>query len=118
MGKDGCLGWHAIHDAAETGDIRDIQNALQENPALVNARNCFGITPLHLAVAYNDIEVVDYLLSRGAELHARTPTGQTVLHIAAIQGEAPIIRRLIEVVADVHAADRSGATPLHWAARS
>ena len=23
--KDECLGWHAIHDAAETGDTGDIQ---------------------------------------------------------------------------------------------
>lgn len=72
----------AIHDAAETEGIEDLARLLQDDPSQVNAPDEEGVTPLHLAVAYQDAEEVDFLLGRGADIHARADGAQSVIHTA------------------------------------
>lgn len=108
----------AIHDAAETGTVDDIAWLLQNDVTLVNATDETGITPLHLAVAYQDADIVDALIKWGANTHARTDRGQSVLHTACIQGRAVVLGLLLDAAADVHDRDWNGTTPLHLASAS
>lgn len=62
--------WLAVRD----GSLSDVDLALlmlKKNGGNVNARNQFGLTPLHIATWRNHIPVVRRLLEAGADPNAR-----------------------------------------------
>jgi ankyrin repeat protein len=61
---------HEIHIAAETRDLRRVRELLDADPSLVRISDRAGGTALHRAVIGQAYEVVDLLLSRGADIHA------------------------------------------------
>ncbi len=88
-----------------------------------------GTTPFHRAAASNDIELVKYMLARGADVKLTTPLGETPM-IAAVNGrgrEEEIIatlRVLKEAGADVNGMQQilymtrnHGGSALHFATR-
>src|SRR5262249_14340549 len=56
------------HAAARLGWFQELQDLMAANPGVVTARGANGQTPLHFA---STIEIVQYLLERGAEMDAR-----------------------------------------------
>jgi len=68
------------------------------------------------------VEVVEYLLAQGADVHVRTPGGRdshlgtNCLKLAAMNGNEPVVRRLLDAGADPDTPDGNGMTPLMWAA--
>ena len=62
-----------IHAAAADGDLARVQVILSQNPELVEAPDERSFTPLHLAVRGGHRNVVDALLSSGADINARHP---------------------------------------------
>lgn len=60
-------------------------------------------TALHLAVIKNDLQMVDYLLSKGAKIDAKTDIGMTPLAFAAVRGNKEMMDALISRGADIHA---------------
>jgi ankyrin repeat protein len=77
-----------------------------------------GSTPLHTAVRQNDLETVDTLLKRGADVKAATRYGVTPMAIAAMNGNAAMLRRLLDAGADPNSATPGGETALMTAART
>ncbi|MEN6427711.1 MAG: ankyrin repeat domain-containing protein [Phycisphaerales bacterium] len=73
-----------------------------------------GATPLHLAA--NECDIVEMLLTRGADVNARCKNGTTPLHRASSMGEKNAVELLLAHGADVNARDQRGRTPLHSAA--
>jgi ankyrin repeat protein len=76
-----------------------------------------GASALHVAAGEAKREVVDWLLSKGADLGARTAAGLTPLHVAAQGGNDDVVRFLIKRGTEVDAKDKSGVTPLLAAAK-
>jgi 26S proteasome non-ATPase regulatory subunit 10 len=74
-----------------------------------------GVTPLHLAVSKNNLEVCRMLLKHGASARVKDKRGQLALHRAAAAGNVPIVRLLIENKSPVNATDMDGLTALHHA---
>jgi|SRR2546422_2383792 len=72
-----------IHNAARMGDVARVRDLLDKNPSLVNARDKKGNTPLHCAITYFELGVVEELLARGADVNATDSNGVTPLHIIA-----------------------------------
>jgi len=72
-------------------------------------------TALQLAAAKGNVVMVEYLISKGADVHARTGVGMTALHAAAASRQPRTAALLIRHGADVNAASFSGLTPLHLA---
>lgn len=73
-------------------------------------------TPLLLACEEGHLDVVELLLSRGANVHAKDPVGMTPLHLAAWIGNKKIAQALLARDAAVNAQNNIGQTPLHGAA--
>jgi ankyrin repeat protein len=74
-----------------------------------------GLTPLHWAAIYNQAELAEGLISRGAQPNQANPTGQTPLHFSARYGGAAAVTTLLRHGASLEARDQDGNTPLHLA---
>ncbi|MDA7660417.1 ankyrin repeat domain-containing protein [Verrucomicrobia bacterium] len=88
----------------------------------VNEKSSMG-TLLHIAVRQNLKEIVELLITKGADVNAKAfqigddaekGRGITPLHYAAIDGFEEIAKLLIESGAEVNA-NANGRTPLHFA---
>lgn len=71
-----------IHDAARDGNLVRVKALLKSNPKLLDSRDGGGETPLHWAAFWGRVEVANFLLARGADLHARDHSGRTPLDYA------------------------------------
>lgn len=78
-------GWSALHHAAHTGDLGSAI-ALVEGGSKINALSNQQRTPLHLAASMNHVEVVQYLLDKGADLEAPDELKCTPLALACKRG--------------------------------
>ncbi len=77
----------------------------------ISDRGARNPTPLHLAVNYNLLSIVELLLEKGADVSATNKYGQTPLH--RVSGDNPeILKQLVQAGADVDGRDGTGDTPL------
>ncbi|MHB1308696.1 MAG: ankyrin repeat domain-containing protein, partial [Limisphaerales bacterium] len=74
------------------------------------------VTPLHVAVANQNLDIARFLLEHGAEVNARDAEARTPLHFAIKYRDLELIRLLLDAKADPDARDSVGWTPLKWAA--
>ena len=103
----------ALMSAIERGDLRALseQHLLDAVPATVDTRPATsGWTPLMMAAAAGEPEVVSALLDAGGD-HGEA------LMIACALGRTAVSRLLIEDGADVSASDEAGRTALTFAAQ-
>ena len=106
-----------IHDAVEKGNLIGVQTELDKGVD-VNAKREDGSTPLHGAAEGGHGEIVELLITAGADLHATTVPmlgggGWIPLHSAARQGHRGIVELLIEMGTDVNTRDSAGKSTLH-----
>lgn len=73
----------SIHNAARLGNVARVGELLEKNPSLVNSRDATGNTPLHCAIGYFELGVVEKLLAYGADVNAPDNNGTAPLHILA-----------------------------------
>lgn len=71
-----------------------------------------GQSPIHLACVNGHVEVVRFLVERGAKMEATSKLGATALHYAAENGRFAVVKYLVECGANLAAADADGKTPL------
>ena len=73
------------HRLANAGDYDALKYVLDQNEKLINKRDENGWTPLHEAVRDGNLDVIELLLERGADINARTgpnQEGPTALYLA------------------------------------
>ncbi len=74
-------------EAAEKGDIQKLQTLLDNRKFNINARNESGYTALHLAVMYENLDILQFLLdqpvSSGLNVHQADGYRRNLLHLAA-----------------------------------
>lgn len=105
-----------IHDAAGEGDLVKVRALISENPDLVSAVNERGSTPLHSAAFGGHLEVVEFLLEKGAEIEAANGGGFTPLHLATFAGHREVVELLLDQGANINALnEKMGATVLDFA---
>lgn len=111
--RQGTIGMNElpVHDAARMGSAREISAILRGMPAMRDARNPLGSTPLHLAATNADPAVLKLLIEAGADVNARDDERATPLHMAAYAGRPAHARLLLEAGADVNATTVHGRTP-------
>ncbi len=111
----GCGPLYEIHDGAREGDVQAVGVLLDRNPQLVNARNEFGDTPLHVAVRYDRIEVVQLLLAKGADVNARRQ--YTTFEYAVARSGRPLDWEYAPIWGLNQVRVKDGETALHLAAQ-
>ena len=84
----------------------------------VDARDAEGATALLRAVWNDDLNAVDTLLAKGAQVSIGNAIGVTPAYIAADNGNAAMLRRLLDAGAKVGTTDKSGDTLLMAAVRA
>jgi cytohesin len=96
--------------------IAAIKEAVERNPAAVDAPDADGQPPLHRAIIDGYASLLGWLLDRGADPDAPNTRGETALHLAVLFDRTPdrgTIRALIRRGADPNAGRADGSTPLH-----
>ena len=104
-----------IIKAAKSGAAWRVKELIEQDPALILARDSDGSTPLHCATWKGHQNVVELLLSLGADVNAQNQNdhwGTTPLHAAAHANQRAIAELLIAHGADIHAINLNGRTPL------
>lgn len=106
-----------LQTAVRTGEVAELRSLLTEG-ANPNQPYEDGITPLHLAVINGQDEIVQILLSAGAQVNSTDPTtSASPLHLAALYGHLKIAGLLIQKGANVNAVMKFNITPLLVAAQ-
>ncbi|MGH7144873.1 MAG: ankyrin repeat domain-containing protein [Planctomycetota bacterium] len=112
-------GWSSdVHDAAQSGDEKTLEEILKNDPDAVKERDENGWTPLHLAAQFGHLEAVKALVAAHADVNATTPKGWTPLLLAARAGKSKILVFLLQNKADPNAVSQDGNTALYWALKS
>ena len=96
----------------------DIVKYLVDKRANLETVDLFtGHTPLWM-VAYNEnVEMLQYFVSKGAKVDAQDFWGRTPLHVAAWKINLELVQMLVDLGASIDATDDDGLTPVHFAAK-
>jgi ankyrin repeat protein len=104
-------------NAVKNRDQAAVRSLLKQNVD-VNVPDAEGMTPLHWAAHWNDLETAGLLLSAGAHARVSNRYGVTPLHEACAISNVAMIEALLEAGADPDASYGDGETPLMTAART
>jgi uncharacterized protein len=107
-----------IFEASSLGNYDVVRQILTENPALTNSFSPDGFTPLGLASHLGRKEVVELLLSNGAEVNtiSKNSTGFTALTGALAGSHREITRLLLQKGANPNHRYEAGFSPIMTAA--
>ena len=107
-----------LHWACTEASIPHVALLLTKGHADIEAKDSSGCTPLLIAAQYGQVEVVAFLLQKGAQLLALDKSGDTALHWASYKGSIPVCGLLgyYDNALTFAMVDQYGQTPLHLAA--
>lgn len=98
-------------NAVKSGQDKEARRLIKSG-ADINAHDASGITPLHIAAATGQLEMVMLFISDGVKIDPRSNEGVTPLYLAARNDHPSISLLLIDNGANVNARTQSGYTPL------
>ena len=96
----------------------DLVKKFVERADDLNARPGNRGTFLQLACQYGQVEIVNYLLDKGAKVDVIDQNGVSPLMMSMQSGRTQIAERLIEKGADIDRVDKQGRSVLLWATYS
>jgi len=79
-------------------------------------KNARGSTPLAIAVFFRNTQMVELLLSYGANVNTRDSFETTPLHNACENGDVDMVQLLLDKGASIDVRNKNDSTPLHRAA--
>lgn len=74
-------GGKIISEAIKERDLEKVKSLIGKDQALVHAADERGNQPIHWAVLTRQIDMIDYLLAHGADIHAARPDGARPLDL-------------------------------------
>ena len=107
--------YYDLYSACGLNDSARLQELIAEDPAVANAADDYGMTPLHWAARAGSMECAEMLLDRGVQVNALNKGRRAPLQLAAEADQADMIRLLARHGAELNTQDTKGRTPLHRA---
>ena len=107
-----------LHYACQQGHFNVVKahESLLEVKEIRDAQNSDFDTPLHLSCESLNVQIVCFLISKGANVNAKNKKLLTPLHIVTQHGHVDIAKMLLQEGAHVNCRDKREYTPLHYAA--
>jgi uncharacterized protein len=91
-----------FNDAVTEGKLKIVQKFVNADPSAANYKT-FGWSPLQMAANKGDIEIVKYLLSKGADINYIHPTANhTAFMLSAFNHQEEMLKLLAKNGADVN----------------
>jgi len=75
-----------IHTVSRQGNLERVKEIIEKKPDQASAKDNRNCTPIHFAADSGQLEVIKYLLSKGAELSVKDVDGDTPLNWAVYSG--------------------------------
>ncbi|KAG5498829.1 hypothetical protein JKF63_03118 [Porcisia hertigi] len=107
----------ALHKCAFDGDVR-VSRWLVEHGATVDVADSTDATPLLIAVKMGQAEVVEYLLSKGADCNRQDRHGNSGLHFCAVRCDVTVAQLLLAAGANPRLLNEEYDSPLHVVAQN
>ncbi len=105
-----------IHRAVAQGDLENTRRMIENIPELIHQKDKdSGATPLHITVANGHLEIVRFLLSKGASVDVKNKQGETPFLLAIVNGRKEIAHILIKEGIDIYGKSGDGSTYLQVA---
>ncbi len=107
----------ALHYAAADGNIALVEYLVGLNTLDLEAQSIVGVTPLSCAVWFGHIEVVKFLLEKGASVHVKEQSENSPFLMAAREGQLEVVKVLAQYCDVRVVVCNEKLTALHYAAR-
>ncbi|ETW04248.1 hypothetical protein H310_04577 [Aphanomyces invadans] len=108
----------AIWIASRKGNTEVVKHILEETAAVHKVR-WSGVTALHRACEGGNLDTIELLLDRGADINARSTWGwYSPLHVACRYGQEATVKYLLSRGADWTIKDKRKLTPFKYAIRA
>jgi ankyrin repeat protein len=113
-GRDYPAGYTPIMYAIKVGDMRSVR-IFDGMENAYSTTNNDGDTPLHVAIAYLDLDDIKHVLQQFPQaLHSVNTAGHTPLHVASMHGaHVDVLRLLCEQNREINIPDHNGNYPIH-----
>ena len=82
--------------AAEAGDLEGVKTALDQGAEISATDEWMKQTALHKAASQGHVEIVEYLIEKGADVLLLDGVDMTPLHLAARDGRIRVAKVLLE----------------------
>jgi YVTN family beta-propeller protein len=103
----------ALANAISSGDLKETKRLLGHGARRINDRRPQGgSTPLSTAALHGQLDIVEYLIERGAKVEATNNDGNTPLHVAAFLCRLDIVRLLLDKGGSALTKNKRGETPI------
>ncbi|XP_030625635.1 ankyrin repeat and SAM domain-containing protein 6 isoform X2 [Chanos chanos] len=100
-----------VFSALKLGNAQLVKEILDEDPSQVNMANADGASPLMIAAVSGQLEVVQLLVEKNADVDKQDSVhGWTALMQATYHGNKEVVKYLLSQGADVHLRSKNGYT--------
>jgi ankyrin repeat protein len=107
-----------FYEAIVCGKKSEVKLHLEEHPEFINTHSPDGFTPVALACYFENVDIANFLVEKGADpnIQANNGSGINALHAAVAKNNYELCNLLIENGAGVNAVQIQKVTALHSAA--
>ncbi|XP_018578490.2 uncharacterized protein LOC108916673 [Anoplophora glabripennis] len=102
-----------IYRAVFEGDLQNVQRCIERGESVNKTGDLYRFSPLHVAVLKNNVEILEYLLTReDVDVDVSCRIGRTPLYMAIALGRIELVERLIRAGSNVNFRHYRNNSPL------